>query len=254
MKYVHGQAQYETQIYNALLGSTSFTVEYLFEIKYLDSVFLNPRFQHYFKGPSLKNLCINDSGLFIKFEGFSEEWAEFRCNLSNFDSEIEIKECLISFKLDAYFDIVSFPVGYIFKLNKKTKYVFSDHRLRIWIVGKIGHRIYVNLTSLLITFPGYIRTYHWKVDYQRFIDGYLPSSTLIDDFAKYGGSYSNESDPSNQVKAEETPAEFKNKFLDRSAFWISKNMLFVFGSLVVIIIFLVIFVIIKCCRRSPANK
>ncbi|KII74956.1 hypothetical protein RF11_00442 [Thelohanellus kitauei] len=198
---------------------------------------------------------MDDSKLTIKFESESDQWSEIICELLNSDNELQINKCVISFKLYGYNDVISFMIGYTFKLDKKTKYVFSEHMIRINIHNKIGHRIKFKVDSLLITFHGYTRTYTWKNAYMEFLEVKSESSTIIDDFANYGGSYSVEGDPSNTIKVDEMPIDDitndTDEIRENKGFWTSKKILVaIISSVSVIITFITIIIIISKCKIS----
>ncbi|KII63323.1 hypothetical protein RF11_08365 [Thelohanellus kitauei] len=95
-------------------------------------------------------------------------------------------------------------IGYIFKLNKNTKYAFSEHFLRMRVSGTNVFMIMINIYHLIITFSGYTQKYTWVRETFSPIQADLNSQILINEFEQYGGEYSNERDPTVPLITDET--------------------------------------------------
>ncbi|KII65116.1 hypothetical protein RF11_08413 [Thelohanellus kitauei] len=264
LPYVNGHERKDTDLYDFKLGSTYITVEVSLAI-----YIVRPEHIYAYVRDDMKNFNIDDSGIMISFLGTYDRWLAIDCKLLNLDKYIEISGCYVSSKTTPQNPFENFSIGYTFRLNKNTKYVFSTQYIRF----KTGENEYpilkIDLFDLLVTFRGYTQKMVIESN-ENYILCDLTSTIVIDDFSIYGGSYSNESDPSVPLKDDEKPDDNQNDrpvddhneiLVDvqediehNKKFWTKNKFLVLILSLMAIIITVIIFFIYNRCRQSRSNK
>ncbi|KII64289.1 hypothetical protein RF11_13011 [Thelohanellus kitauei] len=68
----------------------------------------------------------------IEFQNHIREWSEIKCFINEYETEIEISECIVSFLIRVKEYVVNDSVGYRFKFNKKIKYEFKNHFMELY--------------------------------------------------------------------------------------------------------------------------
>ncbi|KII62405.1 hypothetical protein RF11_10360 [Thelohanellus kitauei] len=120
-------------------------------------------------------------------------WVEINCVLTNLKRALQIDWCRLLFQRSKSVRIVNDLVGYIFILNKDTKYVFSNHYIQLIINredDEDGRMIMFGIYDLIIKFDGYTQIYNWTIENYKPAVADMPSSRQNFPFEEYGGEHS----------------------------------------------------------------
>ncbi|KII64060.1 hypothetical protein RF11_09894 [Thelohanellus kitauei] len=206
--------------------------------------------------------------------GLPNRFLEIKCKSLNQEDEIEISECVISTQRDANDPVIETPIRHKFKFNKKTKYEFRKHYIHLKHDDNNEQKLRFRIYALIITFPGYTKKFCFNYERLSAISVYFTGTMVVDDFGIFGGTYSNESDPSVPIKtdqkdgdvfdelkgdttheidrdtSDDTNRDKSDQINPKKGFWTSKNIVVMVVSFVTIILSVLIIIITLRFRKS----
>ncbi|KII70733.1 hypothetical protein RF11_06014 [Thelohanellus kitauei] len=189
-------------------GSTKFTVDILCIFQYVHG----KKDIDDFHGDNLNMLKIENSIFTVKYDGvYANQWLKIECKFFDQEDEIEFSECILSTQRNENSPVIEEPIGYKFKFNKKTKYEFRYHYIHLKHDDNSKKELQIRVYALIITFPGYTKKYCFHNDELDPISAYFTGTTLFDDFEIYGGTLSNESDPSVPIQIDKTDGDISDE-------------------------------------------
>ncbi|KII64059.1 hypothetical protein RF11_09893 [Thelohanellus kitauei] len=192
----------------------------------------------YFYHYNLGILKIENSILTVKFGEDNKQWLEIKCKSVDQEDVIEFSDCIISTKRNENDQVIEESIGYKFKFNNKTKYEFRKHYIWLKQDDNSKKKLKIRVYELVITFQGYTKKYCFNKDELDPISDYFTSTTVVENFERYGGTLSDEIDPSVPIKPDQIN--------DKKGFWTTKNIIAtVVSSVAVIISVLIVAIIIR---------
>ncbi|KII65932.1 hypothetical protein RF11_11606 [Thelohanellus kitauei] len=193
IEFINGEEKESMTQYSLSFGTINISVELNVNIDYLSS----QQDIHSFKTADITKFNIELKELNIVFENKrTGSWLLIECFCDDLGTQFEIDGCRVLFRRSEGADIKNNYVGYTIKLNKDTKYTFSNHFMRFKVRENNEHMVMFNVYKLIITFAGYTKKYVW--DMKEYIPriSNLHSTATIQGFEEYEGEYIDESDSS----------------------------------------------------------
>ncbi|KII70737.1 hypothetical protein RF11_06018 [Thelohanellus kitauei] len=160
-----------------------------------------------FWGTYLRILKIENSIFTLKYSLNVNRWVEIQCKSFDQEDEIEFSECVLSAQGTENSPVIEEPIGYKFKFNKNTKYEFKLHYIFLKHDDNSLEKVRFRIYALIITFPGYTKKYSFNNERLTNISAYFTGTTVVEDFERYGGTLSDEMDPSVPVKTDKTEGD-----------------------------------------------